>query len=284
VRHSCLISFTQEFTLLNIRIVLLAASLLPFAARAATLTTVPMQGGMVMPMIAYDAGTGSLSVMMPTNIPQLTPLMISNPSDQFDAMNPWFTDLDPSAMGLSFSRRYGFVMDVASDPLPANTAIWLRKTAGPSDLSCFRYSTSPSPGVWQPIFGTAGSSNALAWNLMMFHPTFAAMPATNGFTATFEAYLVSTTDGLEITGTATDPMVFRFTNIPDGRPDVGMGVSVALSWDPAVTNYVPEYTTSLTSGSWTEITNTPVLIDGQQTVIMRTDESAGKHFRMRRTD
>ena len=269
---------------MNIRILLLAASLLPFAARAATLTVVPMQGGMVMPMIAYSAGIGSLSVMMPTNIPQLTPLMISNPADQFDAVNPWFTDLDPSATGLSFSRRYGFVMDGTSDPLPPNTAIWLRKTDGPSDLSCFRYSTSPSPGVWQPIFGTAGSSNALAWNLMMFHPTFAAMPGTNGFTATFEAYLVDTTTGLEIPDTATAPMLFQFTNVPDGRPDVGMGIGLVMGWDAAATNYVLEYTTSLTSGVWMTATNTPMLIDGQQTVIMRTDETAGKTFRMRKTN
>lgn len=265
-------------------LVLLATGLLPFAARAATLTTVPMQGGMVMPMIDYDSALDRLTVMMPTNIPQLTPLMVSNPADQFSPANPWFTDLDPSGLGLSFSRRYGFVMDANTDPLPGNRAIWLRKTDGPADLYCYRYSTSPAPGIWEPVFGTAGSSNALAWNLMMFHPTFAAMPGTNGFTATFEAYLVDTGTGLEVPGSATAPMLFQFTNVPDGRPDIGMGIAVALGWDPAATNYALEATASLASGVWTAVTNTPVMIDGQSTVILRTDEIAGKHFRMRKTN
>ncbi len=265
-------------------LMLMASGLLPFAARAATLTTVPMQGGMVMPMINYDGALDRLTVMMPTNIPQLTPLLVSNPSDQFSPANPWFTDLDPSANGLSFSRRYGFVMDGNTDPLPGNRAIWLRKTAGPAELRCYRYSTTPAPGVWEPVFGTAGSSNALAWNLMMFHPTFAAMPGTNGFTAVFEAYLVDTGTGQEVPGSATAPMAFLFTNVPDGRPEIGMGVAVALGWDPAATNYTLEATTSLASGVWTVVTNAPVVIDGQSTVILRADEMAGRHFRMRKTN
>jgi hypothetical protein len=284
VQRSCNFIYTGVNPL-NLRLYcFLAATILPFAARAATLTTAPMQGGMVMPMIAYHADDGRLHVMMPTNVPQLTPLLVSNPSDQFNPVNPWFTDLDPSGIGLSFSRRYGFVMDGASDPLPINTAIWLRKTSGPPNLYCYRYSTSPSPGIWEPIFGTAGSSNALAWNLMMFHPTFAAMPGTNGFTALFEAYLVDTTTGQEIPNTTTGPMMFTFTNVPDGRPEIGMGLSMVLGWDPAATNYVLEYSASLDSGVWTQETNTPVMIDGQKTVILRTDETTGKSFRMRKTN
>ena len=260
----------------------LATAATAWSVQADTLTTVPMQGGMVMPMIAYQEQQGHLHVMMPTNIPQLTPLLVSHPSDQFDPANPWFTDLDPSAMSRSFSRRFGFVMDINSDPLPANTQIWLRKTSGDAALGCFNYSANPAPGIWEPIFGTAGSSNAMAWNLMMFHPTFTAMPGTNTHTATFEAYLVDTVSGEEIPGTATMPMVFNFTNVPDGRPDLALGLSMHIAWDAEATNYVLESSVSLSSGVWKVVTNQPVVIDGHRSVIIPPGEAAGRHYRMRR--
>ena len=72
------------------------SALAPAAGLAATLTSVPMQGGMIMPMVAYHAEHGHLHVMMPTEIPQLTPLLVSNPGDQFDPADPWYDDLDPS--------------------------------------------------------------------------------------------------------------------------------------------------------------------------------------------
>ncbi|HMP97734.1 MAG TPA: hypothetical protein PKA51_12495 [Kiritimatiellia bacterium] len=253
-----------------------------FSARAATLTTVPMQGGMVMPMIAYHADPGHLHVMMPTNVPQLTPLLVSHPADQFDPAHPWFTDLDPSAKGLSFSRRYGWVMDGDSDPLPPNTQIWLRKISGDPGLNVFRYSATPAPGVWEPILGTAGSALEMPWNMMMFHPAFTALPGTHTFTATFEAYLVDTVSGEEIPDTATMPMVFHFTNMPDGRPELAVGTSVHIAWDAGATNYVLESTVSLSSGSWSVVSNHPVMIDGRQSVLLTPGEGAGKYFRMRR--
>lgn len=66
---------------------------------AAILTAVPMQGGMVMPMVSYHADDGRIHVMMPTQIPQLTPLLVSNPADGFDPADPWFDVLDPADGG-----------------------------------------------------------------------------------------------------------------------------------------------------------------------------------------
>jgi len=45
------------------------------SGRAATLTAVPMQGGMVMPMVSYHSSDGMMHVMMPATVPQLTPLL-----------------------------------------------------------------------------------------------------------------------------------------------------------------------------------------------------------------
>lgn len=113
------------------------------ALSAATLSAVPMQGGMAMPMVSYDAMMGRVMVMMPPEIPQLTPLLVSHPADRFNEADPWYDRLDPSRQGLSFSRRYGFVMNTESAPLPDGTAIWIRKTAGSEGLGIYATRVPP---------------------------------------------------------------------------------------------------------------------------------------------
>ena len=86
------------------------------SGRAATLTNVPFVGGMLMPMVSYSASERMIHVMMPTEVPQLTPLMVSNPGDSFDPADPWFGALDPSAQGNAFSRR---LTGIKPTPCPA---------------------------------------------------------------------------------------------------------------------------------------------------------------------
>lgn len=246
---------------------------------ATILTNVPMQGGMVMPMIAYQAATTNLTVMVPGTVPALTPLLVSNPADTFDPADPWYNSLDPFRQGLSFSRRYGFVMDGMSDPIPTNLAIWIRKDSGTPGLEVYRYSGT-APKAWEPIFGTAGASNALFWNRMMFHPCFATLPGTNALTATFVAYLVDTANGgVEVPNSSTMPMVLNFTNLSDGRPELGLAMKFAIAWPAGTTNYVLEAADTLASTNWTVVTNVATTIDGQPTVLLGTDP--GKYFRMR---
>ena len=255
--------------------------LLPAAATAATLTMVPMQGGMVMPMFAYHAADGSLTVKLDPTVPQLTPLSISNPADNFDPADPWFDSLDPSRQGLAFSRRYGFVMDTMSDPLPSGTAIWIRKLSGSADLEAYRYRGNPK--TWEAIFGTAGSTNVFPWDGTMFHPAFAAPPGTNAYTAEFEGFLVDTASGFPIAGASTEPFTLSWTDVPDGRPVLSISghQEIIISWPAAMTNYVLEATENLPSPAWTQVTNSPALIGTNQTVLINggTDQM---WFRMRR--
>ncbi|MFO1512161.1 MAG: hypothetical protein U1F83_04480 [Verrucomicrobiota bacterium] len=65
-------------------------------ASAATLTNVPMQGGMAMPMVSYNATDGKIHVMMPMEVPALTPLLLSNPAGNFNPADPWLDSVDPS--------------------------------------------------------------------------------------------------------------------------------------------------------------------------------------------
>ena len=255
-------------------------SLAVFRAPAATLTNVPMQGDMVMPMVSYHSSDGKMHVMMPLTIPQLTPLLVSHPADNFDAGDPWFDSVDPSRQGTAFSRRYGFVMDAATDLLPAGMQIWIRKLAGDPELKAYRYKDT-APKAWQPIFGTDGVTNALYWNGMMFHPAFTAPPSTNHLTATFEIYLLDTTTGLEVPNSSSGPLVFDWTNVPDGRPTLNLAQRVVIGWPANTsTNWVLESATTANAATWTAVTNSPVTVDGQPAVVLE-GSAAQELFRMR---
>lgn len=266
-------------TLKKLLVLSLTLSLPSSSLFAATLTAVPMQGGMVMPMLSYQAADGRMHVIMDATVPQLTPLLVSNPGDSFAPGDPWFEALDPSRQSRSFSRRYGFVMDAMTDPLPANTQMWIRKLSSTSGLSGYRYADTV-PKAFQPIFGTDGSTNALYWNGMMFHPAFTAPAGTNTYAATFEAYLVNTTTGAEVPNSSTAPFVFSWTNEPDGRPSLDIGQRIVIYWPASSTNYVLEGTDSLSDGTWTLVTNSPVTVEGQSAIVLAPSE-ARKFFRMK---
>ena len=253
----------------------LVGIILSAAASAAVLTSVPMQGGMVMPLLSYSAAEGALHVQVAPTIPQLTPLLASNPGDHFDPADPWYDLLDPSRQGLAFSRRCGFAMDTATDLLPAGTAIWIRRLAASPELGAYRY-RSTSPKAWQPIFGTAGSTNALLWDGTMFHPGMTAPPGTNAYSMTLEAFLVNTNTGLELPSSSTGPFTLNWTALPDGRPTLLIAQRVLIAWPAAATNCVLECADALPCSNWTRVTNASVVVDGQPAVLL--DAGVGKRF------
>jgi len=249
-------------------------------ASATVLTQVPMQGTMVMPKLYYHASTGTLTVWVNPKVPQLTPLLVSHPGDYFDPADPWYDSLDPTRQGLAFSRRYGFVMDGNSDTVPAGTAIWIRKLSSSPGLGAYRYG-DVDPKEWEPIFGTAGSTNALEWDQVMFHPCFTAPSGTQAYTATFEAFLMDTATGTPLPGGSTGPFVLDWTTLPDGRPTLCAGPNCIISWPATTTtNYLLEAAESLSASSWTTVTNIPVVQNGQWVVVVDPGE-ARKFFRMR---
>jgi hypothetical protein len=241
-----------------------------------------MQGGMVMPALSYNAAEGVLHVQVDPTIPQLTPLLVSNPGDSFDPSDPWFDALDPSRQGLAFSKRYGFVMATVTDPLPAGTGIRIRKLSGSPELGLYRAHAMSLPHLWEPLFGTAGSSHTFGWNGSMFHPCAAAPPGTNVYTATFEAFLANTSSGQTVAGSSTGPFVLTWTSVPDGRPALDIAQRVVIAWPATATNCVLECAESLAPSQWSPVTNAPVMVDGRPAVVLEPGE-ARKFFRMRIT-
>jgi hypothetical protein len=260
----------------------LSLSVVAGAVRAATLSGVPMPGGMVMPMVSYHSSDEKIYVTMPATVPQLTPLLVSNPGDSFDPADPWFGALDPSAQGQAFSRRYGFVMDGNTDLLPAGTNIWIRRLSGSAGLSAYRYQET-APKALEPIFGTDGVTNALYWSGNMFHPVFAAPPGTNSYSLTFEVYLLDTTTGQEVPGSSSGPLVFTWTDVPDGRPSLNIGVRVlgiVVFWPTSATNWALEGADALPGGTWTPVTNAPLALEGQTAVVLDPGETR-EFFRLK---
>jgi hypothetical protein len=253
---------------------------------AAVLTTVPMQGSMLMPEVYYHADTDTVTVDLSaiTVIAQLTPLLVSNPNDSFSPADPWFDYLDPSRQGLAFSRRYGFEMDVMSDLLPDNRQLWIRKLSGSPDLGIFDYRPNSTPKRWTPIFGTEGSSNAAYWSGSMWHVGVTAPPSTNTYTATFEIYVINTDSGLEIPGSSSGPFVLDWTDVPDGRPSLTITNQISgqiqLAWPASVTNWTLVSASTPNASSWSVVTNVPVTINNQRSVTLNPAEAA-QCFRMR---
>jgi hypothetical protein len=256
-------------------------------ASAAVLTQVPVQNygedtmmWMLMPEVSYHSASDSISMLMPTAVPQLTPLLVSNPGDSFDPADPWFGALNPGAGGASFSRRYGFTMSQTTDTVPTTRQIWIRKLSGPAELKFYRYRDT-APKMFEPVFGTDGTTNIFLWNRMMFHPVVSAPPGTNDLTATFEVYLVDTATGLEMPGSSSGPLVFDWTNVSDGRPALSLAQKIVVAWpDTTATNWVLESAATINASTWEQVTNAPVTVEGQPSVIL-DQNAAQQFFRMR---
>lgn len=247
-------------------------------ASAGVLTSVPMQGGMVMPMISYKADEGRLRVMLDPTVPQLTPLLVSHPLDNFNPLDPWYDLLDPSGGGQAFSRRYGFVMSSMTDPLPAGMRMWIRKLSSTAGLGAYRYS-SGEPKVFQPIFGTAGETNGMEWNGMMFHPVFTAAAGTNSHRAEFEVYLVNA-EGVEVVNSSTGLFTLNWTNVPDGRPELRIERGVVLSWPSTARSYVLESADAIEGAAWSVNSIEPVLI-GERLLVELAPSEARKFYRLK---
>ena len=247
-----------------------------------------MQGGMLMPEVSYHAGTDTVTVDVsaitadPTAPAQLTPLLVSHPTNRFAAADPWFDCLDPSRQGLAFSRRYGFTPAKSTDALPVNRQLWIRKLSGSSGLGFYDYRKNPKR--WIPLFGTAGTTNAAYWNGMMWHVGVTAPPGTNTYEATFDVFVVDVETGVEITNSGSGPFVLHWTDVPDGRPALDLVAQpdgqFRLAWPESATNWLPVCSATLAGATWSDITNEPVLVSGMQTLVLDRPEPA-LFFQMR---
>jgi len=222
-----------------------------------------------MPEVYYHADSDSVTEDLSAIgiVAQLTPLLVSNPQDHFDPTDPWFDTLDPSQQGLSFSRRYGFDISALSDLLPPDRELWIRNLSRSPGLSFYDYNDYVTPKTWAPVFGTAGTTNAVYWSGLMWHFGVTAPPGTNSYSAVFEAFVLDTSTGLEVANSSSGPFVLNWTDIPDGRPPLTIACTganqVTVSWPATTANWTLLSAPSLASTNWLAWTNPPVTSGGQ---------------------
>jgi hypothetical protein len=200
--------------------------------QAQELTAIPMQGGMVMPSIHYNAMHNHLSVSVPETVPQLTTLAMSHPDRHFSSTAPWYDLLDPAVQGQSFNRQYGFVMDGSSDLLPAGTAIWIRQISATEGLHAYQYrSGGPLDQAWVPMFGTDGSSDVLTWNMKMYHPTYVTSMGHGSLMADYEAFVVDLDTGESIPDIQPASFTLHWVRASmGGQPTLSIARKLVLSW------------------------------------------------------
>jgi len=258
-----------------------SANILHLQAQETLLSSVPMQGGMVMPAIRYIADHGHLMITLPSETPHLTPLEESYPGIHFSPNSPWYEDLDPDHEGKAFNRQYGFVMDGTSDLLPLGTAIWIQLVNADLGLEAYTYRRiNESEQTWEPMFGTKGSSKVFEWDMRMFHPAFVAPQGSGPLSAEFEAFVVDLNTmerKIEIGG------VF-FTLLwtaehSDILPDLEIAQRIVLRWLQPVGHSHLQSTMDLQSGDWQSMPQSPVMIDGYATVILDSTYK-GMFFRL----
>ncbi len=120
----------------------------------------------------------------------------------------------------------------------------------------------------------------------MWHVGVAAPPGTNTYAATFEVYVFNTDTGIEVPGSSSGPFVLNWTDVPDGRPQLDITVpapgQIRLAWPATATNWALVSAPTPTTSSWSDVTNQPVVLDGQRTVTLQAP-GVGMLFRMRYT-
>jgi hypothetical protein len=72
-------------------------------------------------------------------------------------------------------------MHAMTDFLPLDRELWIRKISSAPELSFYDYNDFVSPKTWNPIFGTAGTTNATYWSGLMWHIGVTAPPSTNSY-------------------------------------------------------------------------------------------------------
>jgi hypothetical protein len=243
-----------------------------------TLTNVPMQGGMLHVGFAYHADHKELHAHIDPAVPALTPVSISDPTAMFATADPWTDLLDPHRQGQAFNRQYGFVVDGESDPLPEGSAIWIRQLAASAGLQAFRY-RGTDPKAWEPMFGTAGSTNVFAWSLTMFHPAYTCPLNSGPHHADYEAFLVNAANGEPVAGISSAQFTLTWTVAGQAIPNLVLAQKIVLTWAASGTNYVAESSLSLADGPWTPLTNVPVNLHGQLTLLL-APETPERFYRL----
>lgn len=160
-----------------------------------------------------------------------------------------------------------------------------------SYLAVGMYGTN-SPNAYSGIFGTAGSSTKWRWDGAMDHNTYAVrlgdLSATNQLlSATYKVYVGDASGNEILNGDGSSASTIETwtwqgpaTWFPPAVTIRTTLNEVVVEWPGTSVHYVLVTKQTLDLPSWTEVTNTPVAIDGKMIIPVDPVSSQG-YFRTR---
>jgi hypothetical protein len=208
--------------------------------RAANLTSIPSpmaQGGMIHVYVSFqNVLTNSFNVSTDAGTPQLKPLSLWAPGDNFLPADPWYSALSPSAQGQPFNSQYGFLIDSGtSDFPPAGASIGIRLLSATPGLQAHFYRAT-DPKSFTPVFVPA--HDYVLWTGNMWHPVFTA-PGAGNYEATFQFFLANasgasvadfTTTASAVPGYSTAAVTLQFSAVPEPSSLVLLAGGLGVLW------------------------------------------------------
>ncbi len=270
----------------------------------------PMWMPMTMLNVSFDTTNNTLSVVAEATKlgAGIYPVLTVATNGTYDPAQPWGV-----LNGTAFSRRLGwnpatgFSLTNLQSVYGSDANIWIESLSQSDGLRAYQAvgkfgvnalgSTNadgtamidPTANGYAPIFGTARSSLKWKWDGQMDHNAYAMCLAdinvTNQlFTATYKIYVgdslgneILNTDGTSASTTAVWTWQGPATLV---APSLNVVNKVAIGWAGSFANYVAESAPTLDAPSWSALTNTPVVIDGN-TVILVDPAGSQRYFRLR---
>ena len=199
--------------------------------------------------------------------------------------------------GTAYSRLWGWYDDINDDfyatyapQLHGTNYVWIEKIGGSPELNTYfiNEDVTGDPGSpYAPIFGTDGSSTKWRWDGFMDHNANTVdlkyLNRSNQlFTATFHLY-IGDANGNTNSNFGDTTTTWRWQGPAVAVvPTLGIAWTnsqIAVSWPQTVTNLTLVSVNSLAKTNWLAVTNTPVLLNGNATVIL-DPSSAQNLFRL----
>lgn len=180
--------------------IVLSAAAASLSASIASAQAPPMGGPMQMYMVSIDTDAQTL-MAMPMS-PDFTTVELQNYGDTYSGAAAVLN-------GTWFNRQWGWNSSGFADL--GDNRVWIELLSATPGLSIYSGGAFGNAGTFDPIFGTEGSSNRIAWNGVMLHNWYAG--TTPGLYAHSYRLYVGDADGNDL-GWSSAQVEWTFSIVP----------------------------------------------------------------------
>jgi hypothetical protein len=269
----------------------------------------PIWANMDMLNVTFNTNNKTLSVE-----PQASGRLGTNPivllvatNGTFDLTKPWGV-----LNGTAYSRSLGWydpysktstnIISQVQAVYGSDAFIWITSSNASAGLNAYqavgKYGVNslgttnadgtpvidPSANGYAPIFGTAGSSTTWQWNGQMDHNAYALslgnITTTNQIFTTTYTVFIGDDMGMDIDPSADTTTTWTWQGPATlTAPALTIQNTIAIEWPRTSTNYVLQSSPTFNPATWTTVTNTSGVINGN-TVILVDPTSPQQFFHL----